>query len=233
MLFDMLKAAGPLFWLLILLSLYSLYLFVLRWQQLHKLENPSRMLAETHTALMHQDVPGALEKTKASSCPAAQIVRCGLEHSNLGTEAVVAAMRDAQFVEDQHLFRGIDTLGTLAQIAPLLGLLGTVFGMIRSFIVFSGTATPTANQLATGISEALINTAGGLVVAILSYVFRNLLRKKAERIATYGDRVLEMLPAWLREAQLRAEGKVKGAPVTLGLQIQDTRTRITSQKVKV
>ncbi|WP_295821226.1 MotA/TolQ/ExbB proton channel family protein, partial [uncultured Deinococcus sp.] len=89
-----------------------------------------------------------------------------------------------------------------AQVAPLLGLLGTVIGMVRSFLVFSQTTAPTPEQLATGISEALINTAGGLIVAIVAYVARGALRARADRIATQAERVREELPGWLRRPEV-------------------------------
>ena len=225
---EMLKAAGPLFWVLIALSIYVVYLFILRFQMLHKASgDPTLMLTRVNAALMQQDLVGAQQEARRARTPAANVLRAGLERAGTGTDAAIAAMQDAQLVEDSRLFSGLNTLGTLAQIAPLLGLLGTVIGMIRSFIVFANTAAPTPSQLAAGISEALVNTGGGLVVAILAYVFRSILRAKADGIALHADRVRESLPAWLLEANLRHQGQLSGAPIGL----YDPRASLEPQEV--
>jgi biopolymer transport protein ExbB len=213
---EMLQAAGPLLWVLIALSIYVVYLFILRFQMLQKASgDPTLMLTRVNAALMQQDLSGAQQEARRARTPAANVLRAGLDRAGTGTTASIAAMQDAQLVEDSRLFSGLSTLGTIAQIAPLLGLLGTVIGMVRSFIVFASTASPTPTQLAAGISEALINTGGGLVVAILAYVFRGILRGKADAIALHADRVRESLPAWLLEANLRNQGHISGAPIGL------------------
>lgn len=217
-LFEMLNAAGPLLWVLLVLSLYVLYLFLLRFQQLHKMSaDPTITLIKVHSALVEQDIEAALHEAKKHSSPAAHVLWAGLERSPFGIDSASSAMSDAQLLEEKTLFAGLNTLGTIAQIAPLLGLMGTVFGMIRSFVVFASTSAPTANQLAAGISEALINTAGGLVVAVSAYIFRSILRTKADGIAFYVDRVREVLPAWLTETRLRGEGLVAYTATSIGL----------------
>ena len=72
--------------------------------------------------------------------------------------------------------RFLNTLGTIATISPLLGLLGTVIGLIRMFLVITTAGIGDANKLAGGIGEALVATASGLVVAIFAYFFHRYLR---------------------------------------------------------
>ena len=110
------------------------------------------------------------------------------------------------------MYAGLNALGTAAQIAPLLGLLGTVVGMVRSFLVFSGTTNPTPTELAQGISEALINTAAGLIVAIVAYVARNALRNKANAVAAQAERVREELPSWLLRPVAVPAAPVRSVP---------------------
>lgn len=83
------------------------------------------------------------------------------------------AIREANALESPHLERNLTALSTIASIATLLGLLGTTIGMIRAFQAMSHAGAPDATQLALGISEALVNTALGLVTAIIGTVLFN------------------------------------------------------------
>ncbi|WP_161882623.1 MotA/TolQ/ExbB proton channel family protein [Deinococcus alpinitundrae] len=197
---SLIQAAGPLLWVLLALSLYTVYLIVLRVTELSRLgQDSSTLIERTRATTAESGAAAALAEIDYSGLqtPTANVLRAGLARSDRGIDAAQAAMNGAILQEDARLYAGISALGTVAQIAPLLGLLGTVIGMVRSFIVFSQTTSPTPAQLATGISEALINTAGGLIVAIIAYVARNALRARADRIAAGAERVREELPAWL------------------------------------
>lgn len=202
---DLIRAAGPLLWVLIALSLYVVYLVALRLQVLSRLGgDPAPLVARAHAAFLEggpemglRELDAAAQNSPAQGSPAANVLRAGLVQSGRGPEAATGAMNEAMLAEDARLYSGLSALGTVAQIAPLLGLLGTVFGMVRSFLVFSQTSQPTPTQLATGISEALVNTAGGLIVAILAYVARGALRSRADRIAVRGERAREALLAWV------------------------------------
>jgi biopolymer transport protein ExbB len=93
------------------------------------------------------------------------------------------AIQEANALETPVLERNLIALSTIASIATMVGLLGTVIGMIRSFRAMATVGAPDAIQLATGISEALINTAGGLFLAILTIVAYNFFTAKAEAIS--------------------------------------------------
>jgi biopolymer transport protein ExbB len=93
------------------------------------------------------------------------------------------AIQEANALEMPVLERNLITLSTIASIATMIGLLGTVIGMIRSFRAMATVGTPDAIQLATGISEALINTAGGLFLAIMTIVAYNYFTAKAEYVS--------------------------------------------------
>lgn len=83
------------------------------------------------------------------------------------------AMQEANALESPHLERNLTVLSTIASIATLIGLLGTTIGMIRSFRAMSHAGAPDATQLALGISEALVNTALGLITAVFGTVLYN------------------------------------------------------------
>lgn len=197
---QLIQAAGPIFYVIIALSVYVLFVALARAQTLSRLGQDSGALIERARAVTAESGPAAalaeLDYAGHGS-PAANVMRAGLSRAERGPAAAEAAMNSALLAEDSRLYAGLSALGTAAQIAPLLGLLGTVVGMVRSFLVFSSTTNPTPSELAQGISEALINTAGGLVVAIIAYVARNALRAQADRIATAAERVREEVPSWL------------------------------------
>ncbi|WP_216325499.1 MotA/TolQ/ExbB proton channel family protein [Deinococcus aestuarii] len=197
---DLIRAAGPILWVILALSVYVVYTAAVRAQVLGRLGRDPSALIERARAVTAESGPAAAlaEVDRAADpSPAANVLRAGLARADRGTGAPQAAMNAALLAEDARLYAGLSALGTAAQIAPLLGLLGTVIGMVRSFLVFSTTNSPTPTQLATGISEALVNTAAGLIVAIIAYVARNALRARADRIAVQAERVREELPSWL------------------------------------
>ena len=97
-------------------------------------------------------------------------------------EELKTIVEDAGRQEVPTLDRYLGMLGTIAAISPLLGLTGTVFGMIRTFAVISEKGIAHPSQLAGGISEALITTATGLVIAIPTLIFYNYFTAKADRL---------------------------------------------------
>lgn len=220
-LFQLVTSAGPLLWVLLLLSLYVVYTAALRLQVLARLAASPDATIERARATTAESGPAAAlaeldranfdrANSDRASTPAATVLRAGLGRADRGSDAAIGAMNSAVLAEDARLYSGIQALGTAAQIGPLLGLLGTVIGMVRSFLVFSQTSSPTTAQLATGISEALVNTGAGLIVAIVAYVARGALKARADRIAVGMERVREELPGWLvRPVQAQVQAQVQ------------------------
>jgi len=110
--------------------------------------------------------------------PAAKLVETAVESSHLPRPEIESALEIKGRAICTKLDRFTDTLGTIAAISPLLGLLGTVFGMIEIFQVISAEGAGDAQKLAGGISQALISTAAGLSVAIPSLIFSRFFKKK-------------------------------------------------------
>jgi len=105
--------------------------------------------------------------------PLAAVVRLGLQNSSLGATSVTELMEAAALEEKMKLERYLSILGTLGNVAPFIGLFGTVVGIIRAFhdLAVSGSGGPSV--VAAGIAEALITTAAGLVVAIPAVIAYN------------------------------------------------------------
>ncbi len=127
-------------------------------------------------------IPKALDICRNSPGIFNNIIRAGLEHYHLGREEVKEAIADAGRHEAPKLQRYLTSLGTIVGISPLLGLLGTVTGMIKVFKVISEVGAGQAGALSAGIAEALITTVTGLSIAIPSLVMYNYFQKKSEEI---------------------------------------------------
>jgi biopolymer transport protein ExbB len=117
--------------------------------------------------------------------PLGRIVAVGLVNRARGREIVKETIEDTGRYVVHQLERFLNTLGTIAAITPLLGLLGTVFGMIEVFTVISVQGTGDAEQLAGGISKALITTAAGLTVAIPTLLFYRYFRGKVDALVLH------------------------------------------------
>lgn len=119
----------------------------------------------------------AYRHCESTSGPLSGIIKSGLKNQRRGRSEVVRAIEDAGALEVAHLEKGILVLTTVSKIAPLIGLFGTVTGMIRSFQAMGAAGGDNPRLVAAGIAEALVATAAGLVVAIpayfLSFYFMN------------------------------------------------------------
>ena len=122
-----------------------------------------------------------LKELRANS-PLGQILAAGLANSKHGREIMKECIEEAAARVIHDLERYLNALGTIAGIAPLLGLLGTVLGMIEIFSSFMGAGMANAPILAAGISKALITTAAGLMVAIPALFFHRYLQRRIDEL---------------------------------------------------
>jgi biopolymer transport protein ExbB len=125
-----------------------------------------KILKEVDELLAGQRIDEALELTRESASPAANILYAGLERHEEGTERVMKAIENQGLIELSKLERGLVVLATLTNVAPLLGFLGTVIGMIIAFQSIEAAGEVEATLVAGGIKVALLTTAAGLTIAI-------------------------------------------------------------------
>lgn len=155
------------------------------------------------------DIPMAIKICERYNTPFANIIRTGLEGAGEPLTIVRQAMEDAGRRETKRLERYLVLLATVAAASPLLGLLGTVLGMIKVFSVISIAGVGQAGLLSGGIAEALITTAFGLSIGIPALVAYNLLDTRVDtlvvRIDTYAHQLLKQLSAMNEEMGLRRE----------------------------
>ena len=112
--------------------------------------------------------------------PLPNLIKVGLDNSDLDRTDIKELIEDQGRQEVRHLERGLTILETIAVISPLLGLLGTVLGMINVFTVLQEQGIGQASALSGGISEALVTTVTGLFIGIPVLIFYNLFTKRAE-----------------------------------------------------
>ena len=143
---------------------------------------PRDFLIEVEDLVMRRKRPEAISLCKRNNSSIAHVVRVGIENYGKKRDVIKEKIEEVGRREAASLERYINVIGTIAGVSPLLGLLGTVSGMIKSFNIISlqGVADPAS--LAGGISEALITTAAGLVVAIPTFVIYRYLMNKADSL---------------------------------------------------
>jgi biopolymer transport protein ExbB len=131
---------------------------------------PPHLLATVWKQLKRGELDAAKLRTLRQSSPLGRILAAGLGNAYHGREVMKESIQEAASHVVHDLERYLNTLGTIAAVAPLLGLLGTVVGMIEVFAEIMAQGTGNASALAGGISQALITTAAGLTVAIPALV---------------------------------------------------------------
>lgn len=145
------------------------------------------------------DIPMAVKICERYNTPFANVVRTGLEEAGEPLAIVRQAMEDTGRRETKRLERYLVLLATVAAASPLLGLLGTVLGMIKVFSVISIAGVGQAGLLSGGIAQALITTAFGLSIGIPALIAYNLLDTRVDtlvvRIDTYAHQLLKQLAA--------------------------------------
>lgn len=175
----MLKSGGWLMLPIILSSIAAAAICIERYLALNPEKvAPKHLLAQVWGWIKNNQLDAdKLRELKASS-PLGRILAAGLSNSRHGRDVMKESIQEAASHVIHELERYLNTLGTIAAVAPLLGLLGTVIGMIKVFTAIMLQGTGNAGVLAGGISEALITTASGLSVAIPALIMhRHFLRR--------------------------------------------------------
>jgi len=142
--------------------------------------------------------------------PFANVIRAGLDNADNDWTILRDVLQETGRQEATLLIRRLGVLETVAAVSPLLGLLGTVLGMIRVFTTISSSGLGNPETLSTGISEAMVTTAAGLIIGIPALVAYNWLNGRADRIIFdmeyYSSKVLATLRRRGRVAALDREG---------------------------
>lgn len=182
---DMIQKGGPVMWPIILCSIFALAILLERLYNLHKAKiDTVDFMNKIRNTLKRNKVMEAIEMCNNTPGPIAHIMKAGILKHDRPRNEIREAIEDAGVHEVPRLEKNLSALATIAQISPLLGLLGTVTGMVRCFQVIQEKTTSlnpiNPGDLAGGIWEALITTVAGLVIAIPTYVAYNYLVSRVD-----------------------------------------------------
>ena len=175
---------GPVLWLILFTSAVALIVFIERFLHCHRAQiNSTEFLNGVRNVLKRDNVVEAVSICDATPGPVARIVKTAILNRALGRERVREAVEEAGLMEVPRLEDKLNLLATIAQIAPLLGLLGTILGFIRVFMQLQADGLYAhINTLSGGVWESLICAAAGIAVAIPAHAGYNYLISRVNKI---------------------------------------------------
>lgn len=204
-LFEIFLKGGFIMWAILATSIVGLAVIIDRFIVLRKAKiNVPAFMVRIRGFIKKKDISGAISYCMQEQSPVANIVRKGLKKYRYGHDRVKDAIENAGSQEISKLEKGLSVLASVAGIAPLLGFLGTVTGMIQAFMTIqdlAGAANP--SDLAGGIWEALITTAFGLIVGIpalaLYNYFLSAVKKLVGEMETVANDVIDVIQEGAKE----------------------------------
>lgn len=181
--FEIVKAGGWLMWPIIACSVAAMAIIIERlWAYREHKVLPRNLVAQVWQLQRNGGLTAAQIAAVRAGSPLGRVLAAALVNRGHSREVMKEAIEEEGRQVVHELDRYLNTLGTIATISPLLGLLGTVFGMIQVFNAITTAGVGNAGVLAGGISVALITTAAGLSVAIPALIFHRYLTGKVDRL---------------------------------------------------
>ena len=182
--YELMSKGGVIMWPILVCSILALAIAIERFYSLRRVSIDTREFMDViRTALRQNRIQEAVQICDDANAPIGRIVKAGILKFNRSKEDIREAIEDAGHLELPRLERYMNAMATCAHVTPLLGLLGTVQGMIRCFAAIEnkqGQVNP--SDLAQGIANALITTFAGLSVAIPTLVVYNYLLSRVENM---------------------------------------------------
>jgi biopolymer transport protein ExbB len=188
------QAGGPIMWPILICSIFALTIIIEKLAHLHSIRIDAReFLNRILEKVKRNQIKEALEECDKAKGPVAHLLKAGILKYDRPRQQVKETIEDAALYEVPLLEKNLPALATIAHISPLLGLLGTVTGMVQCFQVIQQKATAfhpvSPGDLAQGIWEALLTTVAGLIVAIPAYVAYNYLVTRVNLMVLEMERV--------------------------------------------
>jgi biopolymer transport protein ExbB len=200
---DLLTHGGAVLYIILMVSAVAVIVFIERFLHCHRAQiNSTEFLNGVRTVLKRDNVVEALSICDATPGPVARLVKTAILNRDNGRERVREALEEAGLAEVPRLEEKLNLLATIAQLAPLLGLLGTVLGFIDTFALMKDAGLHAqVSDLSSGIWKALVCAAAGLAVAIPAHAGYNYLVSRVNSI------VLDMERAATEIVNIVTEGR--------------------------
>jgi biopolymer transport protein ExbB len=181
---NLLFSGGAMIWLILASSAVAIVVFIERLLHYHRAQiHSAEFLTGVRNVMKRDNIIEAISICDATPGPVARLVKVAILNRERGREGMREALEEAGLVEVPRLEEKLSVVGTIAQIAPLMGLLGTVLGFIKVFIKLQQAGLYAhVGDLSEGVWEALICTAAGLAVAIPCYAGYNYLVSRMNSI---------------------------------------------------
>lgn len=206
---DFIVQGGAVLWVIMLLSVAACAIIVERLLYLRRISvDEDKLFARIKASLLEGHYNEALAICDQNLSPFSNLLRVGIENRHQPENLQREMLKDSAAMEAPVLEKGLSALGTISHIAPLLGLLGTVTGTMKAFGVlgrFGAVSDPAA--LASGVSEALITTVGGIVVAVPVVIFYNIFVTRVNVILTKLENQVNILVTLINAAGKNGSGK--------------------------
>lgn len=186
--FQTIVSGGPAMWMLLVLSVVAIAIVIERLLFFSSQHSDSKgLLIALGQKIAANDLSGAVKVCQQNKGMLPKILEFGLKRGEKNRADITDALSIALMEHLNSLERNLGIIGTIAVISPFVGLFGTVLGIIRAFqdIALKGNSTPAV--VAAGVSEALITTAAGLFVAVVSVIFFNYFKS---RIKSYNQEMI-------------------------------------------
>lgn len=206
--FELLKAGGILMVPIVVCSILALAIILERfWTLREKRVAPTQSINELWRWIKKKELNGRKLKALQASSPLGRILAGGLINAKHGREIMKESIEHEASQVIHELERFLNPLGTVATITPLLGLLGTVIGMIKVFAEIQLAGVGNAGNLAGGISEALITTAAGLSVAIPALIaHRYFIRRVDALVVNMEQEAIKLVEVVHGDREIDVEG---------------------------
>jgi len=196
-------------WLIAFLGLVALITFLEKLFHFHRAQiNTADFINGIRNALKRGNVVESIALCDETPGPVPAVVKAGIASLDRSRGEIREAMEDAARAEIARLERRLVIIATVAQIAPLIGFLGTVLGMIQMFKVIQEAQLPSPGQLAGGVWQALYTTAGGLMVAVPAYIAYNYLVSRVQNLVLDMEKSANEIIRFLTRGELVPDADV-------------------------
>jgi len=212
---EILMAGGWAMMPILICSAVALAIILERfWSLRQKTVAPPELGEQVRTWARTRKLDPSHIDTLSKNSPLGELLAAALSVRNRSRDIIKERIEDAGRHVVHRLERYLNTLGTIALISPLLGLLGTVIGLIRMFLAVMVHGIGNAQQMAGGIGEALVCTAAGLVVAVPAYIFHRYFRSRVSNLVVVMEKeaiaLLDELSAQQQPADVNAAAAAAG-----------------------